>query len=310
MHNSLRLRILTIAFGLLAGAATAQARVDTWVSPDGSDAGTCPMTAPCRTFAYAHGQTNNHGSINVLSSGSFGALTVTKPISIVAQGVEAMIVTGAEAGIIVQAGPTAVVSLRGLTIDMRGADNHGISFVSGSALYVQNCVIHRASNGIEFAPASGITRLHVSDSVISNSGDTGINIQPTGSADVRIMIDRVRMENAQFHGIAVAGDNTTGSLTAMIRESVASGGLGTGMSASDAGGGTTKVMIDRSAILNNFHGVAVAGANATIWIGDSTISGNVGIGFVSSGGVSASYGTNLVNGNGTDGAATSSAAHK
>ncbi len=92
LHHSLRLRILAIAFGLLAGVATAQARPDTWVSPDGSDAGTCLITAPCRTFAYAHGQTNNNGSINVLASGNFGALTITKPISIVAQGAEAAIV--------------------------------------------------------------------------------------------------------------------------------------------------------------------------------------------------------------------------
>jgi hypothetical protein len=70
------------------------------------------------------------------------------------------------------------------------------------------------------------------------------------------------------------------------------------------------MMVDRSAILNNHHGIGVSGANATIWIGDSTISGSAGIGFVSSGGISASYGTNRVNGNGTDGAATTSAAMK
>ena len=34
---------------------------------------------------------NNNGAINVLTSGNFGPLTITKPISIVADGVEATI---------------------------------------------------------------------------------------------------------------------------------------------------------------------------------------------------------------------------
>ena len=310
LHHSSRLRILAIAVGMLAGVATAQARPDTWVSPDGGDAGTCLITAPCRTFAYAHSQTNNNGSINVLASGNFGSLIITKPISIVAQGAEAAIVANAGAGITVQAGPTAIVSLRGLTIDMQGTDNPGISFVSGSVLHVRDCVIRRAGIGIVFNPASGITKLYVVDSVIANSGDTGIHVQPSGSADAKIMVDRVRMENAMFDGIVVAGHTTTGAITATVRDSSASGGAGTGIAALDAGGGTTRMMVDRSVSVNNHHGVGVGSANSTIWIGDSTISGNAGIGFTSGGGASASYGTNKVNGNGTDGAATTSAAHK
>ena len=54
-----------------------------------------------------------------------------------------------------QAGGGAVISLRGLTIDMRGTANDGIGFVSGGALHVQNCVIRKAENGILFLPASG-----------------------------------------------------------------------------------------------------------------------------------------------------------
>ena len=127
--------IFAIACGLLAGQTTARAAPETWVSGTGSNAGNCPITAPCRTFAFAYGQTNNNGAINVLSSGNFGPFTIAKPISIVAEGVEAMINTGAGgAGIIVQAGANAIVSLHGLTIDLHGTNNNGISFVSGAAL--------------------------------------------------------------------------------------------------------------------------------------------------------------------------------
>src|SRR6476661_10604703 len=87
--------------GLLAGVTAGQAGVETWVSGSGSDAGICPITAPCRTFAYAHSQTTAHGAINVLTSGNFGPVTVTKAISIVADGVEAVINTGNNGGAII-----------------------------------------------------------------------------------------------------------------------------------------------------------------------------------------------------------------
>jgi hypothetical protein len=47
---------------LLASATLAQAAIETWVSGTGTDAGNCPKTAPCRTFQFAHDQTNNNGS--------------------------------------------------------------------------------------------------------------------------------------------------------------------------------------------------------------------------------------------------------
>src|SRR5215203_3990695 len=160
-HHTLPISIFAIACGLLVQAApTHAAASQTWVSGTGTDAGTCPITAPCRTFQFAHNQTSNHGAINVLSSGNFGPLTITKPISIVAQGVEAVINTvSSGAGIVVQAGGGAVVSLRGLTIDLRGTANtgisFGISFVSGGALHVHDTVIRKSEIGIVFQPASG-----------------------------------------------------------------------------------------------------------------------------------------------------------
>src|SRR6187402_608509 len=121
---------IATACGLLAGATSALAAIETWVAPTGNDSGNCQIAAPCRTFQFAHDQTNNNGAINVLASGNFGPLIITKSISVVAQGVEAVINTGASnggGGISIQAGAAAIVSLRGLTIDMRGTDR-GIDF--------------------------------------------------------------------------------------------------------------------------------------------------------------------------------------
>jgi hypothetical protein len=117
-----RYSIFAVACGLVATATTAQAASATWISGTGSDTGNCPITAPCRTFAYAHSQTNNHGAINVLTSGNFGPLTITKAISIVADGVEAVINAGSGAAILINTPDNAIVSLRGLTIDLRNRE--------------------------------------------------------------------------------------------------------------------------------------------------------------------------------------------
>ena len=65
----------------LASPALAQA-TRTWVSGVGDDANPCSRTAPCKTFAGAIGKTAIGGEINALDSGGFGAVTITKSITI------------------------------------------------------------------------------------------------------------------------------------------------------------------------------------------------------------------------------------
>ena len=300
--------IVAIACGLLANAAPAQAAAQTWVSGTGSDAGNCPIAAPCRTFQFALSRTNAGGAINVLSAGNFGALTIAKSIGIVADGVEAAILGagGTGAAIIIQAGAGDIVSLRGLTIDLRGTGNLGVSFLSGAALHVHNSVIRGTTDGIGFVPASGTSELYVADSVIANSSTRGIRVEPSGSGGAKVVLDRVRVENAPFSsfGIIVSGFSTSGSVSATVRDSVAAGNAIIGIVASDGGSGTTEVMIDRSASLDNTTGIQASGAGARIHIGDSTVTRN-GTGLKPfNGGVINSYGSNKVDGNTSDGAAT------
>src|SRR6204780_1197108 len=67
--------------GLAIAPAHAQA-TRTWVSGVGDDANPCSRTAPCKTFAGAISKTSGPGEINCLEPGGFGALTITKPITI------------------------------------------------------------------------------------------------------------------------------------------------------------------------------------------------------------------------------------
>src|SRR5499426_3189179 len=67
----------------LLDTAPAQAQASrTWVSGVGDDLNPCSRTAPCKTFAGAISKTAVNGEINCLDPGGFGAVTITKSITI------------------------------------------------------------------------------------------------------------------------------------------------------------------------------------------------------------------------------------
>src|SRR6202035_3511716 len=60
----------------------------------GSRRNPCSRTAPCKTFAGAISKTAAGGEINVLDPGGFGAVTITKSISILSQFEAGVLVSG------------------------------------------------------------------------------------------------------------------------------------------------------------------------------------------------------------------------
>src|SRR5450756_2861664 len=96
---------LIVAALLVPRVALGQA-TRTWVSGVGDDANPCSRTAPCKTFAGAISKTAPHGEIDVLDPGGFGAVTITKSISIEADGELAGLLVSGTNGIVVAAGPT------------------------------------------------------------------------------------------------------------------------------------------------------------------------------------------------------------
>src|SRR5438105_10888941 len=86
------------------------------VSVTGSDAATCTVPDPCRTFDVAISKTASGGEIVVLSSGGYGPFTVTKSLSIISPGgIHAALVATAMAAIAVNGSGINVV-LRNLWI--------------------------------------------------------------------------------------------------------------------------------------------------------------------------------------------------
>src|SRR5438132_9002368 len=107
---------------IVAGfASLAQAQATrTWVSGVGDDVNPCSRTAPCKTFAGAISKTASPGIINCLDPGGFGAVTITKSITIDCTGTMGSVLSSGVQGIIVNALTTDKIVLR--AIDVNGAD--------------------------------------------------------------------------------------------------------------------------------------------------------------------------------------------
>src|ERR1700720_3553026 len=90
--------------GLAIAPAHAQA-TRTWVSGVGDDANPCSRTAPCKTWPGAISKTAAGGEIDALDPGGFGAVTITKAMTLAADGALAStLVSAGASGITISAG--------------------------------------------------------------------------------------------------------------------------------------------------------------------------------------------------------------
>ena len=170
-----------IAFMLIVSAGSANAQATrTWVSGVGDDANPCSRTAPCKTFAGAISKTAPAGEINVLDPGGFGAVTITKSITIRSDHFEAGVLVSGTNGIVISAASTDRVVLEGLDIEGLGTGINGVSILAGGKIYVIRCAIRGfTQNGINMASSSA-AHLFVNDSYIyRNAG--GVNVAAAGN---------------------------------------------------------------------------------------------------------------------------------
>lgn len=301
-----------VTFGS-AGPAQAQA-TRTWVSGVGDDANPCSRTAPCKTFAGAISKTAAGGEISVLDPGGYGAVTITKSISIINDySGEAGILASGSNGVTVNAGVNDIIILRGLVIDgapPASPGQNGIRFIAGSALHIEKCLIKNfvataTGNGILFAPASGAAELFVSNTTLINNGTpaaasgNGILIQPTGSGSAKVSLNRVQMENNRV-GLRADSTTTSGTVTVSVYDSTVVGNTNNGVVAA-ANGQAATIIISNSVVSHNAtNGLLSSGTNATVRVGGSLITGNSVAVLAQSGGVLTSYKQNIVDGNTTN----------
>jgi len=201
----------TLVPALYTAPAHAQA-TRTWVSGVGDDANPCSRTAPCKTFAGAISKTAPGGEINCLDPGGFGALTITKAITIKCPGGgEFGVLVSGTNGFVVAAGPADKVWIEGLDFEGLGTGINGITFNSGLELIIVNCEIHDfATTGINVASSTAGARAVIWNSIIANNGTNGnaatggVAVQGNGVNNIAILISTV-VENNQNFGVQSTG---------------------------------------------------------------------------------------------------------
>lgn len=168
----------------LSSATLAHAQASrTWVSGVGDDVNPCSRTAPCKTFAGAISKTAAGGEINALDPGGFGAVTITKSISIIAAGVTAGVTAGGN-GMVINAGPLDSIYIDGL--DFTGINNPTTTALSAIKVLNAGKVVVRNTTIRDFVGNS--------NSAAGTANGTGLFVQSASPVDV--MLENVIISNS------------------------------------------------------------------------------------------------------------------
>ena len=314
LRNTILLSVLTAA-SIASAAQPAYAQATrTWVSGGGDDANPCSRTAPCKTFAGAISKTAAGGEINALDPAGYGAVTITKSITIDGGGgqVASTLVAGTN-GIVVNPGAGHTVTLRNLRINgLAGTPTgglNGIQVLSGDALHIENCTIFGfTQNGLNINVSTATTSsVFVTDTVISNSAG-GIAVKNSGAGAVFLSAQRLTLTQNSGFGLKLDGSGGAAPIVGSVSDSLVAGN-GTGLLAQ--GGPSTKVnlQVNRTQVVNNLTIGAQAngtGGGATIVFANTSITGNItGLSSVS-GGTLLTYKSNALTANGSNGTFTNS----
>jgi hypothetical protein len=295
----LRIALSTVAVSLLAlslSITTAQAQNRVFVAAQGLDSNPCTFAQPCRTFQHAHDVVAANGEIDVLDPAGYGALTITKAISIQGHGFAGISATSGDA-ITVTANATDKISLRGLLIDGVGTGSKGIALNTGSSLDIQDTLIRNFINNGLYVSAGASATLLVSNTQISdivgNIGSVEINGTVTG------VFDHVVVARGGFDGIFLNAASPGAINLTLSNSLVTKHSNFTGIDCR-----SSVLLVQNSTIAHNGVGLSV-GQGAIVRVTRSAITNNV-LGFNAPiGSILESFGDNVLRGNNTDGAPTS-----
>jgi hypothetical protein len=290
------IKVLAVAIFMFAFASLTQAQATrTWVSGVGDDANPCSRTAPCKTFAGAISKTATNGEIDALDPGGFGALTITKSITVDGSmtGVGG-ILNALTTGVLIN-GSNVVVTLRGLSIQGAGTGQRGIRVLLALNVFIENCFI-MGQNG---APGNGIEDtsttaglLEIYNTTITNCSGSGISVDPSSGTNER----RVHIINSRSSGNNVHGVLLGSNVKATIYNSSFNGNTQTGVFVKNTAGGSTVANVDHCVVSDNVTGFNSSTSNSTIRVSNTTALNTTNLFLLGGGGAVSSYGNNQTGG--------------
>lgn len=296
--------VLALAFSSVASAQATR----TWVSGVGDDANPCSRTAPCKTFAGAISKTAAGGEIDALDPGGFGALTITKSITLDGGGGQvASVLAAGTNGIVIAAGATDIVTIRNLRFDgllgngssPGGAGIDGVKIVSAASVNLDNDFIFGFANyGVEVAATASVG-VTMTDSWIYNIKLAGVGMTTTAGT-VSATLHNLHVYNTHP---AILGGN--GVVMTLSDSDLSVGGTGV----RQYQGGSTISVVDcqiSNFIANGFESFTGSTINAS---GDTLSNNGLALN-TAGGGTISSDGTNLFLGNGSNGSFNGTAVTK
>lgn len=244
--------VLALMISIVMGSSLAYAQATrTWVSGVGDDVNPCSRTAPCKTFAGAISKTAAGGEIAALDPGGFGAVTITKSMTLNGDGTLASILASGN-GVVIN-GLNVVVTLRNISIfGVGGAAPNGILLFNGAAVIVDDVAISGFNTAIATAagnPSTGGGHATVINSTITQNHGFG----------VRALGGSITVENSTLTNNGVAVQSELGATVRLSNNGVYNNKTGFGC------GGGTLASTGNNRKGNNVGGVVAACApNAVI----------------------------------------------
>ena len=276
--------ILTMAVATLASAQATR----TWVSGVGDDVNPCSRTAPCKTFAGAISKTASPGIINCLDPGGFGAVTITKSITIDCTGTMGSVLSSGVQGIVVNALTTDKVVLRGLDINGAGTTlgTNGVNIIQAASVSLFDVhIANYSGQGIQTTNSTNQVSVHVENCEILNNNGTGILANSSGTGSTLLTVDKTYI-SGNSKGIDVEAPSSSAQVSNSVLSKNSSDGF-------KLGNGSSTAALESNSISFNGNGVnAVVG---TIRIARCMIHANFTNGVTGAG--TTCFGSNVINGN-------------
>ena len=300
MRKSVAILSLTLAL-VIAPSMFAQA-TRTWVSGVGDDANPCSRTAPCKTFAGAISKTAAGGEISVLDPGGYGAVNITKSITLNGAGTLASILFSGTNGIIVNGAGIIVnvkdISLNGGTPTSPGVN--GIRIIQAASVNVIGCdIFNFSAAGIRDERNTAGATLLVKNTNIRNGiafgGSVitqGINISPSSGTSQTFAV----ADGCEFSGFNLT--NSSGVFLNNGGDIIVTRSTFHGNTRGVVAGSSSEINLQNCEIIGNTNGVR-ASAGGTVRLSECLITGNSALGTEFAGGTIASFTlTNRIAGNG------------
>jgi hypothetical protein len=280
--------ILTMAIAAFANAQATR----TWVSGVGDDVNPCSRTAPCKTFAGAISKTAAGGIINCLDPGGFGAVTITKGMTIDCTGTLGSALSSGVQGVVINTGLTTdKVVLRGIDINGAGTTlgTNGVQILqAGSVSLFDVHIANYSGQGVQTVNSSNQITVTLDHCQVLNVNGTGVLAASTGTGTTLLSVSNSIIAN-NSKGIDIESANSSAQVSNTVLSKNTSDGF-------KVGPGTSGGALESNNISFNGNGVNVATAGGTVRLARNMIHANFTNGITGLG-ATLCFGSNVVNGN-------------